>query len=170
MNITLHTCTLREWREGDEASLAYHADNRNIWNNVRDLFPSPYSPEAAEWWIREGCKAPNTLSFAIEVDGNAVGGIGLIFKEDIYRRSAEIGYWLGQEYWGRGITTEAVRAVTEYGFAHFDLCRIYACVFEWNVASMRVLEKAGFAFEARLRKSVTKNDQSIDDLIYAVVR
>ena len=104
------------------------------------------------------------------MEGKAVGGIGFLFKEDIYRRTAEIGYWLGEEFWGLGIMTEAIRAATEYVFTNYDICRIYACVFEWNPASMRVLEKSEYQFEARLRKNVTKNGVAIDELIYAVIR
>ena len=104
------------------------------------------------------------------VEGAAVGGIGLDLRSDIFRRSAEIGYWLGEPFWGRGLTTEAVRAVTDYAFETFDLRRIDAGVFEWNRASMRVLEKAGYTCEARLRKSITKEGQTIDQLIYARVR
>jgi RimJ/RimL family protein N-acetyltransferase len=106
----------------------------------------------------------------MEVNGEAVGGIGLEPQADVARRSAEIGYWLGEAYWGRGIATEAVRAVTDYGFAHGDLVRIYATVFEWNRASMRVLEKAGYQLEGRRRQAVTKDGQTIDDLLYAIIR
>ena len=109
-------------------------------------------------------------NFAIVVDGVSVGAIGLVLKDDVFRRSAEIGYWLGTDYWGRGIVTEAVRAVTDYAFATFDICRVYAGVFEWNPASMRVLERAGYELEGRMRKSVTKDGETVDELIYAVIR
>ena len=102
--------------------------------------------------------------------GEAVGGIGFTPQHDVERRSAEIGYWLAEEFWGRGIATEALIAVTEYAFANFDLCRLYAHVFDWNGASARVLEKAGYEFEGRLKKSVTKNGQIIDQLMYAKIR
>jgi RimJ/RimL family protein N-acetyltransferase len=126
--------------------------------------------EHALSWIELSQRVHPVTNFAIVVDGAAVGGIGLILKDDIYSRSAEIGYWLGEELWGRGIVSEAVRALTDWAFLNFDLCRIYAGVFEWNPASMRVLEKAGYQLEARLRKRVTKDGQTIDELIYAVVR
>jgi len=141
-----------------------------IWRNLRDAFPHPYTLANAEHWIRSANPATPVTNFAIVVDGTAVGGIGLVLKDDVFRRSAEIGYWLGEEYWGRGIVTEAVRAVTDYAFATFDLCRVYAGVFEWNSASMRVLEKAGYEFECRMRKSVIKDGEIIDELIYAMVR
>ncbi len=108
--------------------------------------------------------------FAIEVEGEAAGSIGLELGEDVARRSAEIGYWLGEAHWGRGIATEAVRTVTAYGFEQLDLVRIFANVFAWNPASMRVLEQAGYVLEGRLRSAVTKDGETIDQLAYAVVR
>src|SRR5437867_7861762 len=156
MELKLDRFVIRGWRTGDEASLVRHANNRKIWINLRDRFPHPYTLADAEQWIQHASTVSPATSLAIVVEGAAVGGIGLLLKDDIFRRSAEIGYWLGEEYWGRGIVTEAVRAVTEYAFANFDLCRIYAGVFEWNPASMRVLEKAGYEFEGRMKKSVTK--------------
>jgi [ribosomal protein S5]-alanine N-acetyltransferase len=169
MEINLSRCLLRPWQRGDERSLVRHANNPKIWRNVRDRFPHPYTQADADWWIETASEQAAT-NFAIVVDGEAVGAIGLILKEDVYRRSAEIGYWLGEDYWGRGIVTEAVRAVTDYAFASFDICRIYAGVFEWNAASMRVLEKAGYALEARLKKAITKDGQCADEFIYALVR
>ena len=170
MEIPLSQCVLRPWQSGDEASLVKHANNRNIWRNVRDRFPYPYTMEHALTWIELSKRVQPVTNFAIVVNGAAVGGIGLILKDDIYSRSAEIGYWLGEEFWGRGIVTEAVRALTDWAFLNFDLCRIYAGVFEWNPGSMRVLEIAGYQLEARLRKRVTKDGQTIDELIYAVIR
>lgn len=170
MELNLGHFKIRNWRRGDEQSLVRHANNRKIWRNVRDLFPHPYTMADAEKWIALASSEKSNTNFAIEVDGAAAGSIGLVLKDDIFRRSAEIGYWLGEEFWGRGIVTEAVRAVTEYGFANFDICRIYAGVFEWNPASMRVLEKAGYELEGRMKKSATKDGQIIDELIYAIIR
>jgi RimJ/RimL family protein N-acetyltransferase len=170
MELNLATCTLRPWREGDEESLVRHANNRAVWRNLRDLFPHPYTRADAESWIETSSAADPVTNFAIDVDGAAVGAIGVALKDDVFRRSAEIGYWLGEEYWGRGIVSEAVRAMTDYAFANWDLCRIYAGVFEWNPASMRVLEKAGYKFEGRMHKAVIKDGESIDELIYAIVR
>lgn len=170
MEWNLKNSAIRPWRPGDQESLARHANNYKIWRNVRDRFPYPYTIDDARAWIDyAGTERPRT-NFAIVVDGVAAGGIGLILQSDIYRRSAEIGYWLGEEFWGRGIVTEAVSALTSWAFTNFDLCRIYAGVLEWNPASMRVLEKAGYQFEARLRKAVTKEGRTMDDFIYAVVR
>jgi len=170
MEIKLNKSTLRAWKRGDEESLVRHANSRRIWRNLRDAFPHPYTLADAKRWIEIANPAPPPLNFAIVVDGAAVGGIGLLLKEDVFRRSVEIGYWLGEEYWGRGIVTEAVRAVTDYAFATFDICRVYAGVFEWNPGSIRVLEKAGYEFECRLKKSVTKDGETIDELIYAMIR
>ena len=105
--------------------------------------------------------------FIRQRNNEAIGGIGFSAQADVGRRSAEIGYWLGEDYWGRGIASEALLAVTEHAFANYDLCRLYAHVFDWNPASTRVLEKAGYVFEGRLKKSVTKDNQTIDQLIYA---
>lgn len=170
MELKLSRSTLRPWKPGDEESLVRHANSRIIWRNLRDAFPHPYTLADAKRWIKIANPAPPITNFAIIVEGDAVGAIGLALKDDVFRRSAEIGYWLAEAYWGRGIATEAVRAVTDYAFATFDLCRVFAGVFEWNPASMRVLEKAGYEFECRMKKSVTKDGETIDELIYAVIR
>ena len=160
--------TLRQWREGDERSLAANANNKKIWINLRDAFPQPYTLNNAVLWI-EMSKGSKT-NFAIDVDGRAVGDIGLTMQGDLLRRSAELGYWLGEEYWGRGIMTEAVRLVTDYAFKSFDINRIYAGIIEYNAASGRVLEKNGYACEGRLRKAYTKEEKMSDQLIYAIIR
>lgn len=170
MEIRLEKCTLRRWRAGDERSLVRHADNYKIWRNVRDRFPHPYTLEDARLWIEYAGSADPQTDFAIEVEGEAAGAIGIILQTDIYRRSAEIGYWLGEKYWGRGIVTSAVRAMTDWAFANFDICRIYAGVLEWNPTSMKVLEKAGYRFEARLSLAVTKENVTMDDFIYSIIR
>ena len=170
MELKLTRSVLRAWQPGDEESLVSHANNRTIWRNLRDAFPHPYTSADAKRWIETANPTTPVTNFAIVVNGEAAGAIGLLLKEDVFRRSAEIGYWLGEEFWGRGIVTEAVRAMTDYAFNNFDLCRVYAGVFEWNPASMRVLERAGYEFECRMKKSVTKDGETIDELIYAVVR
>ncbi len=170
VRIQLTSCLLREWRKGDEPSLVRHANNRNVWINVRDSFPYPYRQSDARAWIRLAGHEGMNQVFAIDVDGFAVGAIGIRPGEDVYYLSAEIGYWLGEEYWNRGIMTEAVVAIADYGFNMLGMWRVYAEVFEWNAASMRVLEKAGFVREGVLRKSATKNRQTIDQVMYAKVR
>jgi ribosomal-protein-alanine N-acetyltransferase len=169
MELELSRSTIRDWRKGDEDSLVRHANNVKIWRNVRDAFPHPYTRPDAEAWIITASAVPRT-SFAIEVDAEAVGGIGVVLGRDIYRRSAEMGYWLSEQYWGRGIVTEAVKAVTEYAFETFDLSRIWAGVFEWNLASARVLEKAGYTLDARLKKAAIKEGIVIDELLYSTTR
>jgi ribosomal-protein-alanine N-acetyltransferase len=170
MEIKLRKSILRPWKPGDEESLVLNANNRRVWRNLRDSFPHPYTVADAKHWIQIANPNMPITNFAIVQETAAAGGIGLVLKDDVFRRSAEIGYWLGEEFWGRGIVTEAVRAVTEYAFSTFDLCRVYAGVFEWNPGSMRVLEKAGYEFECRMRKSVTKDGATIDEIIYAIVR
>lgn len=170
MNLKLRSCTIRSWEWRDRDSIVRHANNRNVWINLRDHFPFPYSAADARNWLDSVVGRKPETNFAIDVDGEAAGGIGFTVQPDVSRRSAEIGYWLGEEFWGRGIATEALIAVTDHAFANYDLCRIYAHVFEWNPASARVLEKAGYAFEGRMRKSVTKEGQTIDKLIYAIIR
>jgi RimJ/RimL family protein N-acetyltransferase len=137
---------------------------------MRDRFPYPYTADDADAWIKKASAETPATSFAIVVDGAAVGGVGIELGTDVFRRSAEIGYWLGEPLWGRGIATEALRAMTEYAFAHFDVCRLEAGVFGWNPASARVLEKAGYTLEGRARNAVVKDDRTTDRLLYGLVR
>ncbi|MBI2430046.1 MAG: GNAT family N-acetyltransferase [Ignavibacteriales bacterium] len=167
MELQLKKSTLRPWQPGDEPSLVKHADNKKIWENVRDHFPHPYTMSDAERWVHHASQSLHDTVFAIVVNGEAVGSIGLVKKEDVYRKSMELGYWLGEQFWGRGIVTEAIGAVTQYGFSSFDIVRIYADVFEWNAASAHVLEKNGFLFEARLKKAICKNGRVGDVFMYA---
>lgn len=170
MELTLTCAALRPWRAGDEAPLVRHANNRNVSRNMRDLFPFPYTTADAREWLERTAGESPTQNFAIVVDGAAGGGIGLRLGTDVFRRSVELGYWLGEPFWGRGIATEAARAVTDYAFVTFDVCRVEAWVFGWNPASMRVLEKAGFTLEGRARNAVTKDGRSGDRVLYASVR
>jgi RimJ/RimL family protein N-acetyltransferase len=170
MELKLEHCTLRPYRHGDEPSLVLYANNRNVSRNMRDRFPYPYTPaDAREWTARVSGQMPVT-NFAIVVDDTAVGGIGLELGTDVHRRSAEIGYWLGEPFWGRGLATEALRAVTEYAFRTFDICRLEAGVFGWNPASARVLEKVGYTLEGRSRLAIVKDGRMGDRLLYGLVR
>nr|ARK11336.1 GCN5 family acetyltransferase [Fibrella sp. ES10-3-2-2] len=166
----LNTCLLRPWREGDEEALSRHASNRNIWNWVRDFFPYPYSIRDASAWVRSNraTQLPNNL--AIEVNGEAVGNIGFTVRDDIYRFNAEIGYWLSEAYWGKGIISEVMPVLVDYIFKNSQVNRIYACVLEGNVGSMRVLERAHFRHEAIHRKAAVKNNNFLDEHIYAMLR
>jgi RimJ/RimL family protein N-acetyltransferase len=171
MELSLDGCRIRSWRREDAQALSRHADNRKIWRNVRDHFPSPYTLADAELWIdRVLTSGEPETQFAIDVEGEAVGGVGVFLQEDVSRRSAEIGYWLGEAHWGRGIMTEVIRSFTSHAFDAFDLLRVYALVFEWNQASCRVLEKAGYTLEARLRRAVVKDGHVLDQFVYAQVR
>lgn len=161
---------VRSWRPQDAPALARHANDRAIWRNLKDRFPNPYSLANAEWFI-EHCRTEDPESaFAIVVDDEAVGAIGFEHRGDIWSRSVELGYWLAQPYWGRGVTTNAVKAMTDWAFDTWSINRVWAGVFAWNPASARVLEKAGYAYEGRLRQSAMKDGELVDELIYAVVR
>ena len=162
-------CIVRDWRVEDASALSRHANNRKIWAMVRDRFPSPYTIDDAEHWVRHCVRALPPTDFAIEVDGEASGGIGVMLRDDIERVSAELGFWLGEEAWGRGVMTEAVSAFVPWAFERFNLQRIFAHVFEYNHASARVLEKSGFTREARLRRAVIKDGRVIDEWLFARV-
>jgi ribosomal-protein-alanine N-acetyltransferase len=167
--LTLERCRIRPFRGDDAPSIAAHANNRKVWRNLRDLMPHPYALADAESFIATVTADPRPTHFAIEVDGAAVGGMGLRLRENIERVGAELGYWLGEPFWGRGILSEAVPAFTRWALAEFELTRIEAIVFEWNPASARVLEKAGFVREGTLRRSAIKDGQIIDRWMYAYV-
>lgn len=159
---------IRSWTLEDIPSLARHANNANVSANLRDGFPYPYSEINAEIFITANLNA--SLSFAIAINEEAAGGIDLITGADVHRYTAEIGYWLAEPYWGRGIMPRAVQALTNYAFQHTDLIRIYASVFETNPASVRVLEKNGFQLEGILRKSVIKKGVIMDSYLYALIK
>jgi RimJ/RimL family protein N-acetyltransferase len=160
--------TLRAYREGDEPSLVKHANNRNVWRNLADLFPHPYTIEAAKEWVQRNVNEPIPhATLAIAINDEVVGGIGLMAKDDVYARTAEVGYWLSEAHWGRGIATEAVGLIVRYAFDELNLARLEAGVFAWNPASARVLEKNGFTLEARLKNRIYKNGTFTDELLYS---
>jgi ribosomal-protein-alanine N-acetyltransferase len=159
---------LRPWQLSDVDSLQHHANNRDIWLNLRDRFPYPYTRDAAETWLRHATTAASATDFAIEVDGAAVGGIGFQSHEDIERISVEIGYWLGAEYWGRGLMSAAVSAATGYAFTVLSVTRVFAVPFARNAASIRVLEKAGYRREGVMRRSAIKDGVVLDQVLYAI--
>jgi [ribosomal protein S5]-alanine N-acetyltransferase len=170
MMIHLTHALLRPWQRGDEQSCAKHANDRGVWRNLRDTFPHPYTPADTLDWIERNEALPRRTNFVIIVDGEAAGGIGIMLREDVDRRTAEIGYWLGRAHWGRGIATEAVRAVSKWAFTDFDLIRLEAGVFGWNPAPARVLEKAGYTLEGRLRDAITKDGETTDRMMYSLLR
>lgn len=169
MHLKLRTCDVRSWRTSDAESISRYANNHNIWINLRDAFPHPYSLKDAREYIRVVRQRPPETSFAIAVNDEAVGSIGFVLRHDVERVSAEIGYWLAEPFWGRGITSDALSAVTAYAVQTHQLTRIFAVPFAWNAASCRVLEKAGYVLEARLRRSAIKNGAMTDQLQYAFI-
>ncbi len=169
MQLDAGPCALRPWHPADADSLVRHANNRKVWLNMRDGFPHPYTQSDALDWIARSRAARPVTSFAIVVSGNAVGGLGFELRTDIERYSAEIGYWLGEEFWGRGIATAALLAATVHALKAYKLNRIYALPFSENLASIRVLEKAGYRREGVMRRSAFKNGQFLDQAIYAIV-
>ena len=169
MLIQLDRCEVRSWLPSDAEAVARYADNRKIWLNLRDGFPQPYTLQDAHRFIAAALEAKPESRFAISVDGEAVGSIGFLLHSDVERNSAEIGYWLGEPFWGRGIMAEALEAVTRYAVHEHGLTRVFAVPYAWNPASFRVLEKAGYTLEGRMRKSAIKDGQVLDQLLYAFV-
>jgi ribosomal-protein-alanine N-acetyltransferase len=168
MRLDCGRCVLRPWRAGDETSLVRHANDREVWRNLRDQFPYPYTLADAAHWIGFASSQPRATSLAIEVESQAVGGVSLRLNDDVERVAAEIGYWLGREFWNRGVMTAAVCAMTEYGFEQFALTSIYAVPFASNTASHRVLEKVGYAREGVLRRSAIKDGTVTDQVLFAI--
>lgn len=162
-------CVVRQWRMDDAEALVRHADNINVARQLRDRFPHPYTRANASIFLKAATSAAEPSNLAIDVDGEAVGAIGYVPGIDVERYSAEIGYWLGESYWGRGIVTEALLLVTEHVFATANLLRLFALPFADNAASTRVLEKAGYMREAILRSSSVKYGQPRDQALYARV-
>jgi RimJ/RimL family protein N-acetyltransferase len=169
MRLECERCVVRDWSSADREALVRAADNRAIWRNLTHAFPHPYTPADADAWFAHLAAMDEPTSWAIEVEGVAVGGIGVAPDEGVFAKSAEFGYWLAEPYWGRGIMTEAARAVVPVAMARFGLCRLESAVFAWNPASMRVLEKCGFTREGVSRSSVIKDGELIDRVVYALV-
>ena len=169
--IDLGLCLIRDWHDADAASLARHANSRAVWENLRDTFPHPYTRIHATRFLATAATADPPTQFALVVGGEAVGGIGYDYPEDAPGGGAELGYWLNEAYWGRGIATAAVRAITAHAFrAHTPLHRIYALSFAWNIASARVLEKSGYTFERTIHQGAIKDGRAVDQLVHAIIR
>ena len=154
---------LRPLCDSDANVLARLANNRKIWDNVRDLLPSPYGIDDANNFITLTQKENPQTTFAIEYDKEFCGVIGLTGQSDVYKRTAEIGYWIGEPFWNKGIATVAVKLVTDYGFNQLDFIRIHTGVFEYNISSMKVLTKNGFSQDGIFKKSILKNGQIFDE-------
>lgn len=171
VEIRCSSSLLRPWRVTDRASLVKYANDREVWRNLRDIFPHPYTEADADQFLSFAAADPSPPGiYAIEIDGEAAGCIALEQGRDVERWSWEVGYWLARDFWGRGIVTEALVAVTNAAFEIPELIRIYAPVFSWNRRSMRVLEKAGYKREAVHVRGGVKDGTVIDRVIYARVR
>ena len=162
-------CHIRKWRIEDKDALAKVANNKNVLNNLRDGIPYPYTAKDAEEFITSMLSADQnkTFAFAKTVDEVAIGSIGVFRCDNIHARSAEMGYYIGEPYWGNGLATSAVMQVCEYIFEHTDIIRIFAEPFAHNTASCRVLEKAGFQLEGTLHSNAVKNGKILDMKMYA---
>ena len=158
---------LRDWKMSDLQSLVEHANNYNIAKWLTNQFPYPYDEKAGEAYINAVLSDNPRKIFAIDINGEAVGSIGVFPQSDIHEKSAEIGYWLSEKYWGNGIMAKAITEVFEYGFKTFDIARVFARPFSTNKGSQRVLEKAGFELEAILKKALYKDGEYLDELIYS---
>lgn len=154
----------------DAPRLVELANNEKVSINLRDGFPNPYTLADAEKFIDTFTKHDAPPVFAIECNGEYVGNISLHQGVDVYRKSAEIGYFLGEPFWGKGIMTQAVKQIVEYGFANLDIVRIHTGIFEYNIASQRVLEKCGFKKEAVFEKAIFKKNQLWNEVRYAMLK
>jgi len=169
MNSTI-VYKLRKWNDADLNDLVKYANNQNVAKWLTNQFPHPYTKEDGKTYLSMIANENTIKVFAIEVNGKAVGSIGVFPQSDIHEKSAELGYWLAEEYWGQGIMTKAIQEIVEYGFRTFDIVRIFARPFSTNRKSQRVLEKAGFVFEARLKNALFKNGEFMDEIIYAKLK
>ena len=170
MNLEVGKYEIRDWRIDDAPSIAQYANNRKIWINLRDGFPYPYQlPDAENFLSKVAQQNPRTV-FAIANDKEAIGSIGLMLREDVHRFTAEMGYWLGEPFWNKGIMSGVVSRFTDFAFEKFEIYRIFAEPYISNSASARVLEKAGFVFEGTLRANVFKDRKVLDQFLYAKIR
>ena len=170
MRLDLGLCGVRSLRDTDAVELARHANNRKVWLQLRDRFPHPYKIDDARRFIAAARRGDPETEFAITVGGLAVGAIGITLGKDVERCSAEVGYWIGEPYWGRGIATRVLVEFTRFASKAYDLERLYAVPFASNAASCRVLEKAGYRLEGRMLRSAVKNGTVQDQCLYAILR
>lgn len=168
----IHTdpVALRPWRVSDRDTLVNLGNNPNIARYLTNAFPSPYTKEKADAFVAMANQEDPPRILAITLDEQPVGAIGLHPQMDIHCQNAEMGYWLGEPYWGRGIMTRAIRLMATYGFTHLPVNRIFARPFSTNIGSQRALEKAGFTLEARLQGTILKHGEVLDELIYGIRR
>lgn len=170
MNSASVSVGIRSWQEEDAGSLAQLANDRRIWLNLRDAFPHPYGIADGRAFIQMALQMKPQTYFAIEAGGQLAGGIGYTLRTDVERIGAEVGYWIGAPFWGQGVATSALRLVTAHAFGtHSELRRLYALPFATNLASARVLEKAGYTLEGILRKSALKDGKVLDQRMYSIL-
>ncbi|PKL67851.1 MAG: GNAT family N-acetyltransferase [Methanobacteriales archaeon HGW-Methanobacteriales-1] len=170
MIIECEKCVLRKWQHSDLPNLVKYANNPKIANNMRDSFPNPYTMKKGEEWLKLSKRSNTTHNFAITINNEAVGGVGLEVGRDIERISAEAGYWIAEEYWGQGITAYALKGLLGYGFNNLKLERIFSTPFDHNIASRKVLEKNGFFLEGIMRNSVIKSGKIYNKALYSIIR
>ena len=165
-------CRIRKWELSDAKDLAVALSNKKVQDNLRDGLPYPYTEQDGKEFISAMLSADEseTFAFAITVDNMVIGSIGIFRQGNIHRQTAELGYYIAEEYWGKGIMTEAVKQICEYVFANSDIIRIYAEPFAYNIASCRVLEKVGFQYEGTLRSNAVKNGKVIDMEMYSLLK
>ena len=165
-------CRIRKWELSDAKDLAVALSNKKVQDNLRDGLPYPYTVQDGKEFISAMLSADEneTFAFAIMVDDKVVGSIGIFRQGNIHRQTAELGYYIAEEYWSKGIMTEAVKQICEYVFAKSDIIRIYAEPFAYNIASCRVLEKVGFQYEGTLRSNAVKNGKVIDMKMYSLIK
>ncbi|TGX97070.1 N-acetyltransferase [Hominisplanchenecus murintestinalis] len=165
-------CRIRKWELSDAKDLAAALSNRKVQDNLRDGLPYPYTEQDGKEFISAMLSADEneTFAFAITVNNMVIGSIGIFRQGNIHRQTAELGYYIAEEYWGKGIMTEAVKQICEYVFANSDIIRIYAEPFAYNIASCRALEKAGFQYEGTLRSNAVKNGKVIDMKMYSLLK
>ncbi len=166
------TCKIRKWKLEDAKDLAAALSNTKILDNLRDGLPYPYTEQDGIEYISEMLFADKneSFAFAITVDKKVIGSIGAFRQKNIHRQTAELGYYIAEDYWGKGIMTEAVKQICRFVFDHSDIIRIYAEPFAYNVASCRVLEKAGFQYEGTLRNNAVKNGKIVDMKMFALLK
>ncbi len=170
MLIDLGEYYIRSYEKSDKDTLVKYANNYNVSKNLRDSFPYPYTEKDANRWIGLVFGQTPELNFAIADKNELIGAIGIMLQPDVYRFSAEIGYWLAEPFWGKGIATQAVKKMTGFAFSQFKFNRLFAGGFEGNESSLRVLEKAGYKLEGNYRKAVYKENKFRDQLMYSILK
>ena len=161
---------IRPWRISDLECLTKYANNWNVAKNLTDGFPHPYREADGKAFIEFASKGEPVHIFAIVIDGQAIGAIGIHPQKDIHKKNAELGYWLAEPFWGQGIISNAIKQMVDFAFETYDIDRVFARPFGTNIASHKVLEKNNFTLEGRFERVLYKNGEYLDELIYAIRR